>query len=412
VLFSLSREKETRRRLGLLLAILLAGLGGLSLRAQEPAPAGSSRYRLVQVVEASTLQEKVNEAAKEGYRLAGVAPASAGTTVAVLEKTASPEYAYSYLLLGGKGDPALQQNLNAAGAKGFRLVSRDIALDWRTPEPLQLRPLLAWMEKAPGPARKFEYAVVPFGVKMSLKAGLNPKLWADFNALDYVRAEIKNAEGQGFRLVRIVSGVALIMEKADNPDDEEPAQTKSSPGVEWPQAYRSLSSLKGAKLQRKLQEEASNGYCVVDIDPEAPLIWPAILLDKSRTPLTGGTPKPCTYEVIQKRDLGEDDFNQAGARGFRLVPQSLNFYGAFQTAQQRENQSPGQPAPEVNAIFEKSAATSQAYHYRNLVASELSVLSASLEQAGAEGYRVVKVDSAKGGGILVIMQKSEELTSK
>jgi hypothetical protein len=399
-------EKEISRRPGLLLMILLAGLGGLQLRAQESDPGAAGRYRLVQVVEASILQEKINEAAHEGYRMAGVAPGSGGTTVAVLEKTANPEDAYSYLPLGGKGDATLQQALNDAGAKGFRLVSRDIALDWRTPPPMQLRPVLAWMEKSPGPARKFGYAVVPFGAKMSLKASLNPKLWADFNPLDYVKAEIKNAEDRGFRLVRIVSGVALIMEKADMPEGGEPAQPKSSSGVAQSQAYRSLSSLKGSKLQRKLQQEAADGYCVVDIDPEAPPIWPSILLDKSRSTSAEGASKPCDYEVIQKRDLGEDDFNQAGARGFRLVPQSLNSYAAFQTAQE------GRPWPEVNAIFEKSTAASQAYHYRNLAASELSVLSGSLEQAGAEGYRVVKLDTAKDGGVLVIMQKSEEQTSK
>lgn len=406
MLLNTLREKHAKIGPGLL-AVLLVATGPWTASAQEPATDAAPRYRLVQVVEESILQEKINEAADEGYRLVGVAPASAGTTVAVLEKTDHAQDVYSYLLLGGKGDAALQQLLNDAGAKGFRLVSRDVALDWRTPVSMQLRAVIAWMEKAPGPEMKFEYVLVPFGAKMSLKAGLNPKLWADLNPLDYVKPEISRQEERGFRLVRIVSGVALIMEKVNGPEGDEPAQRGSSSGVKSPPAYRPLRDLKGAKLQRKLQEEAAGGYCVADIDPEAPPIWPAILLVKSGTGSADGAPRSCAYEVIQKRDLGEDDFNQAGARGFRLVPQSLNFYGAFQT-EQREHR--GQPP--VNAIFEKSTAASHAYRYRNVSASQLSDLSAKLEHAGAEGYRAIKVDSVKDGSVLVIMQKSEELRSK
>lgn len=386
-----------------LLAISLVGLGCRVLSGQANNPDESLRYRLIQVVETTVLVDKVNEAAKDGYRLAGVAPASGGTTVAVLEKTADPQNAYSYLLLGGKGDPALAQSLNEAAAKGYRLVSRNVALDWRPPVPLQLRTVVAWMEKPPGPPKKYEYAVIPFGTKMSLKAGLNPKLWADFNPLDYVKREIESAEGRGFRLARIVSGVALVMEKANGSGGEEAELPKSSSGSKEPPAYRSLSSLRGAKLERKLQEEAAGGYCVVDMDPQAPVIWPSILLDKNRARSADGAPQPCAYEVIQKRNLGEDDFNHTGDRGFRLVPQSLNYYGAYETAARHRERG----EPEINAIFEKPGSTNEQYHYRSYSAPELSDLSVKLEEAGAEGYHTIKVDSVRDVAVLVIMEKSE-----
>ena len=225
-------DKEMRMKSGLLLVILFFGLGYRADLAQEHAPEAPLRYRLIQVVEALTLQEKIDEAAIEGYRLAGVTPASAGTTVAVLERSGSPDDAYAYVMLTGKGDPAFQEKLNEAGARGFRLLSRDVALDWRLHVPIQLRLAIAWMEKPPGPTQKFEYAVIPFGAKMAAKASLNPKLWAELNPLDYVKPEIKSAEDQGFRLVRIVSGVALIMEKrvtsgSENPSPSGPGRPKS-----------------------------------------------------------------------------------------------------------------------------------------------------------------------------------------
>jgi len=98
-----------------LLAISAIEFGAWGLFAQESAPNAAPRYRLVQVVETPILVEKVNEAGRDGYRLAGVTPASGRTTIAVLEKTAGPGDQYSYMLLRGKGDRALQQALNDAG---------------------------------------------------------------------------------------------------------------------------------------------------------------------------------------------------------------------------------------------------------------------------------------------------------
>src|SRR5579864_2944599 len=97
-----------RMKPGLLLAIVLFGLGCRTVAAQEHEPDSAPPYRLIQVVEPLTLQEKINGAAGEGYRLAGVIPASGGTTVAVLEKSARPQNDYSYLLLAGKGDAVLE----------------------------------------------------------------------------------------------------------------------------------------------------------------------------------------------------------------------------------------------------------------------------------------------------------------
>jgi hypothetical protein len=388
-----------------LLPIFFLGLGYRLLSAQANNPDESLRYRLIQVVETTVLVDKVNEAAKDGYRLTGVAPASGGTTVAVLEKTADPQNAYSYLLLGGKGDPALAQSLNEAGAKGYRLVSRNVALDWRSPVPLQLRTVVAWMEKPPGPATKVvEYSVIPFGVKSAMKATLNPKYWADLNPLDYVKPEVTLQQEQGFRLVRIVSGVALIFERSDDSNIQPPASSSRSSVRAQADAFHSLTSLRGSKLQRKLQEQAAGGYCIVDMDPEAPPVWPSILLDKSESASAGGTANPCAYEVLEKRDLGEDEFNQEGARGFRLVPQSLNLYGLNQLDPRRR--------VDVNAVFEHSSAANLGFHYREIAAVRLPDLADKLEQAGAEGYRAVKVDGLRDGSILVVMEKSEDLGSR
>jgi hypothetical protein len=165
-----------------------------AMGAQQPAVDTSPRYRLIQVVGTATLQEKVDEATGEGFHLVGVVPASGGTT-------------------------------------GFRLVSRDIALDWSVP-----KSVIAWMARTGEHNTKYEYAVIGFGAKMALKASLNPKLWANANPLDYIKPEIQRATDSGYRLVRIVSGVAVILEKADATGGETPTAATKSRAAE-PRAF-------------------------------------------------------------------------------------------------------------------------------------------------------------------------------
>ena len=380
--------------------MLLLGSGDWNLSVQGQKPDPILQYWLVQVVEASTLQDKINEAGREGYRLAAAAPAPGGTTIAVLQKAADREDTYSYLFLTGNGDAKLEQALNSAGSKGFRLVSRDVAPDWKPGLP---RPLSMWMEKGPGPSQNFQYALISFGPKTVLKAGLNPKLWVDFNALDYVKKELTDAESRGFRLVRIISGAALIMEKvAGSPGGTPSTPVGSPPGVQ-PGTYRTLPNLQGAKLQKKLQEAASGGYCIADIDLLAPAaMWPAILMDKSISSSTDAQAGNCSYEVLQKRDLGDKDFNEAGTRGFRLVPQSTSEYIALQMVQNRQV-----ARLVLKAIFEKGPATNSVFRYRTVSAAQLTELSERLEQAGAEGYRPIRVDTGADGSLVVITEKSE-----
>src|SRR5271157_5166876 len=65
---------------GFVIALALLSQG---LPAQESKVDGSPHYRLLQIVELATVQEKFNETAAEGYRLVGAVPAPGGTWAAI-----------------------------------------------------------------------------------------------------------------------------------------------------------------------------------------------------------------------------------------------------------------------------------------------------------------------------------------
>jgi hypothetical protein len=74
------------RRQVLLLGVIFGGLGFQTLPTQEPALNAVPHYRLIQVLETSTLEEKINEAAGEGFRLVRLINAPGDTLAAIMEK--------------------------------------------------------------------------------------------------------------------------------------------------------------------------------------------------------------------------------------------------------------------------------------------------------------------------------------
>src|SRR5712692_8881621 len=122
-----SGGKEMKMKRGLLLVVIFAGLGFRTLPVQEPALDAAPHYRLIQVLEASTVQEKINEAASEGYRLVRLIYAPGGTLAAIMEKVGSPSDPFQYVFQEAKPSQRqrafvdLQEQLNARAAQGFHL---------------------------------------------------------------------------------------------------------------------------------------------------------------------------------------------------------------------------------------------------------------------------------------------------
>ena len=107
------------------LGAVFAGLGFGALLAQEPTPEAKPRYRLFQVVESSTLQQSIEEAAGQGYRLITLANAPGDTIAAIMQISESPSTHYQYvfrdLKVRQKAAGDLSQQLSQFAAEGFHL---------------------------------------------------------------------------------------------------------------------------------------------------------------------------------------------------------------------------------------------------------------------------------------------------
>ncbi len=391
---------------GVLLGVIFAGLGFPALHAQEPKPDLPPRYRLIQVIEASTVQEKINEAAGEGYRLVRLASVPGGTLAAIMEKVGSPSDPYEYVFHEVKASlrhPAhvdLQEQLNARGAQGFHLHTTldaefvgGIRISKRPPFPG-----LLVMEKPPGPPSPSQYEVLLQGLE------------------SFSEKKTASLIDQGFRLAQPASlwRSILIFEKIPETQGSGAAQGAQR-SMHSSQGYRFLvNRLNRHTLpEKQLLKAAAEGARVVAIfrlgeGPVTAAMEP-----------TAGLPAPYEYLVIKRErlnsalalklkmsEVGEEDLNRAGENGFQLFQQNSLFFPF---------------------VMEKAPGSTKRFQYRLLESARLSELSQRLEEASGQGYHVVAMSgmmdgTAVGGppmdagdqhpGIAIVMEKSSAADSK
>ena len=346
-------------------------LFSLLVTAQVLNDSSHTLYRLLRLTDASTVLRRVNEAALNGYRVRALVPegtsaglqrhlsADAGATV-ILERAANPLDHFQYLQLAGKGGSTLQQHLNEAGAEGFRVLPRNVAPSWGVP----IEFVVLWMEKEPNLVRRHQYLVIDMGARSALKASFKPKLWASLNPLDYVRPELEAAAQQGYRAVQLLAGTTLVLEKSEEDKTEPQASTVPAAKVESQRPYRSLGYSRAAKLQDELHRAAAAGYHVADINPNPMPLHPAVLLEK-----VSGT---YDYLVLEAKGVSalEKQLNSTPT-GFQMLPQSLRFSEPINLArlEKIEVRAVMEKAPGINGARQYQLLTTTNYEalYENMM---------------------------------------------
>lgn len=176
----------------------LAALTGFAAEGQPPASGATASvqsdsappYRLLQLVSAGNMEQKINEAAAAGYRFLMLEPtAGAGGVTVLMTRMEAGGTPYQYrLLLAEPNKDRLQRALNQAAGGGFRLVADSLLTapfesrgpelllwPWAPPESHSAarvlnpfvgagekhRPVtyVAVMEKAPGASGTYDYRV-------------------------------------------------------------------------------------------------------------------------------------------------------------------------------------------------------------------------------------------------------------
>jgi hypothetical protein len=95
----------------------------LVLSAVSAAEAQDDRYLLLATERTGTMQQEINEAAARGFRVVAASPKESSEVVVLLEQT---EGKYEYLLLAAARTATLQREISDAAEAGYRIVPRAV----------------------------------------------------------------------------------------------------------------------------------------------------------------------------------------------------------------------------------------------------------------------------------------------
>jgi hypothetical protein len=95
----------------------------LVLSAAAVAEAQDDRYLLLATERTKTMQQEINEAAARGFRVVAASPKDSSEVVVVLEQTKDR---YEYLLVATTRTATLQRELSDAAEAGYRILPRAV----------------------------------------------------------------------------------------------------------------------------------------------------------------------------------------------------------------------------------------------------------------------------------------------
>ncbi len=371
----------------LLVGVVFFGFGIGNLRAQEPKPEASPRYRLIQVVGLSTLQEKINEAAGGEYRLLYMTLAPGDSLAAIMEKAGTPSSPYQYIFLDLKFSRKISnefsEQLSQFAAEGFHLhtILSPAPFRFATYVPKDL----LVMEKPPGAPDHPQYEVLS-----QTLGGMG-----SFN-----QKKIASLVDQGYVMVQsawLLKSFLIFEKRSQTKNTVSAAAAPQSPHPS--QGFRFLGSDPYSIPEKEIQKDARQGSRVVAV------MHLNEYSSAAATVQTASPSGPYEYLVIkmpqrsktaaalrEKEDIqaAEDDLNRAGEKGFRLFQQNSLF----------------EPF-----LMEKAPGSTKRFLYRFMVFPNLAGFSEKLEEVSSQGYQVVAM-SGLGEGIAAIMEKSEPMDIK
>ena len=139
----------------LFVSFLAAFLAATSWSQVEVDP--DQHYLLLAATRTSTMQEELSEAAALGFRIVVGSPTSADEMVILLERVATPPDVYSYQLLATTNTNTMQEELDEAASRGFRLLPSTMISKssmWGGDE------LVMVLERSPGEVLRYEYRLL------------------------------------------------------------------------------------------------------------------------------------------------------------------------------------------------------------------------------------------------------------
>ena len=382
-------ELAIRGRCARRLAILLIAAGSIlfprELQTQERTPAQLARYHLIQVVGLDTFFDKINETSRQGYRVVAVSHAAGQSLAAIMERVESPSESYNYLSIQvlssktkhatpGKVKAEVAEQLNTAGAKGYRLRMTLSSSGEGMPD-------VALMESASGQQQHYRYALIAPGGLLG----------------DYSKDELSRLTTAGYRwtatATRSYGGALLIFEKETDPGGsqvEPDGQPVGGPLKRF--KFPENDFIRFNLPEKQLRKLAAEGARVIDFFPESPIQMVLAMVD------TIPPSAPYEYVILKDKNLASPlalhanlskveagDLTRAGQQGFRLMRLSA-------------------AAPPF--LMEKAPGSVWHYEYEFVSSTRLPELAEQLNNPTLAGFHVVKMESLEDR-LLVIMEKTD-----
>src|SRR3972149_11266117 len=136
-------------------------------RTQKVKIAADQQYLLLATKKTSTMQEELDEVAKQGFRILVGSPTSGTEMVLLMERVATPPDTYAYQLLATTRTGTMQKELNEAASKGFRLLPRTMIAKEQAfmggPE------VVVVLERPPKAEKRYEYKLLATNLTSTLQ---------------------------------------------------------------------------------------------------------------------------------------------------------------------------------------------------------------------------------------------------
>lgn len=319
---------------------------------KPPSPAPRDRFYLVVGKPSPEVQQQLDEAGAKGYRLLVVAPSAFPEMVAVMEKASEPSISYQYLLVSAADLMTLKNKLQIAGSRGFRPHPAAVFTD----------PPAVVTEKAPNSQRQLDFRLR----QLKRNSAFHKELIA--------------AMGDGYELAGASPNLDLVVFRKTL---EKVAEAPAAPAVVSPRASgspmrKSIGGMKTRALEQQLNEAGAEGFRVTAAsafgdEPFGSEV--SFTLEKSVD-----SPDKYNYLLVAatKTSTLEKELNEGGAKGFCIVPG---------TVVRKATMLRGY---EVMAAMEKAPGAQSSYKYLVVAARRESTFEKELESARQQGYSLVE----------------------
>jgi hypothetical protein len=177
------------KKIKIITLIMIVLALSLPIRAQQIKVDRNQLYLLLATTATSTMQQELDEASAEGFRVVMGSPTTAGEMTLFLERSAKLPETFKYRFLATTLTSTMEKELNQAGAEGFRLVPQVVMAK----KQFIGSEIVTLLERSPRTDKRYEYKLLATNLTSTLEK------------------EIAHAQSLGFDLVAMVSRVEHIV---------------------------------------------------------------------------------------------------------------------------------------------------------------------------------------------------------